>query len=146
MTIQEKINADLKAAILAKDEAKKSILRVLIGEFSRIPTDATKVVSDDKATSVIKKLVENAKIILSTSGSSNPLFDEIEAEIKILSEYLPKQLSEDELTGLIENLIISTGAASVKEMGKVMGGLKPYAGQYDGKLASEIIKKRLSQP
>lgn len=132
MTIQEKINTDLKAAMLAKDEAKKSILRVILGEFSRVTVSADKTVPDDKATAVLKKMVENAKLVNNTS------------EIEILNTYLPQQFSQDELTKVIEALIGSTGATSIKEMGKVMAGLKPYAGQYDGKLASEIIKAKLS--
>lgn len=132
VTIQQKITSDLKTAMLAKDEAKKSILRVVIGEFSRVTTNADKSVPDDKAIAVLKKMVENATQINNLS------------EVQILNTYLPKQMSVEELTNVIEKLIASTGATNVREMGKVMAALKPYAGQYDGKSASEIIKTKLA--
>lgn len=129
MTIQEKINADLKLAMIQKNEVVKSLLRVVIGEFNRVD----KTVSDEKATSILKKMVENAKEL----GNIN--------EIEILSGYLPSQLSETELREVILSITKDTGASSMKDMGKVMNGLKEkYAGMYDGKLASSLIKEYLS--
>jgi len=137
MTIQEQINVDLKSAMLAKNEYKKSILRVLIGEFNRVG----KVVDDAKAQSIIKKMVENATENgkLSSKGESS-LF-----EIAILNEYLPKQLTTDQLTMHISQLIEDKGYTSVKDMGKIMGDLKnQFGGQYDGRLASDLIKARFT--
>lgn len=131
MSIQEKVLTDLTSAIKNKDEVKKSILRVAIGEFNRVD----KIVSDEKATSILKKMVENLKMAPTANGA---------IEMDIISGYLPKQMSKEEIEVVIAGLITSTGATSVKEMGKIMGGLKQYAGQYDGKLASEIIKSKLS--
>lgn len=129
MTIQEKINADLRQAMLQKDETTKSLLRVVIGEFNRVD----KVLSDEKATSILKKMVENAKEV----GNEN--------EVAILQNYLPKQLSKDQLMGVISSIIEDYGYTSMKDMGKIMASLKEtHAGQYDGKLASEIIKNRLA--
>lgn len=129
MTIQEQINADLKQAMLQKDEATKSLLRVVIGEFNRVD----KVLSDDKATSILKKMVENAKEV----GNEN--------EVVILQKYLPQQLSKDELTALISSIIEDYSYSSVKDMGKIMASLKEtHAGRYDGKLASEIVKNRFA--
>lgn len=128
MTLQEKINADLKSAMLSKNEFQKSILRVLIGELNRVD----KVVGDDKVQSIIKKMIENAKIIGNTS------------EVDFLEKYLPQQLSEVELRNAITNHVNSNGY-TVKEMGKVMLFLKEtFAGQYDGKLASTIVKEILA--
>jgi len=130
MTLQEKINANLKSAMLSKNEFEKSILRVLIGEFNRID----KTVSDEKAMSIIKKMIENAKIVGNTF------------EVTYLEKYLPQQLSVDDLNKLVSQLIEDKKYSSLKDMGKVMNDLKAeYAGQYDGKLASEIIKSKLTQ-
>jgi uncharacterized protein YqeY len=130
MTIQEKVNADLKTAMLQKDEAKKSLLRVVIGEFNRVD----KVVDDAKATSILKKMLENAK------EQNNA------AEIAIINEYLPKELSKEELSAAIEAIINVNNYTTMKDMGKVMTALKDqYAGQYDGKLASELIKSLLTK-
>lgn len=132
MTIQEKINTDLKQAMLSKDEAKKSLLRVLIGEFNRVD----KIVDDSKAIAIIKKMVENASIV----GTPAALIEKA-----LLESYLPKQLTSDQLLILISQLIEDKGYTSSKDMGKIMGDLKnEYAGQYDGKLASELIKQRFS--
>lgn len=129
MTLQETINNDLRSAMLSKNEFNKSILRVLIGELNRVD----KIVSDEKVTSIVKKLIENAKLV----GNQH--------EITFLSGYLPQQLNEDQLKALVSQLIEDKGYSSLKDMGKVMNDLKTeHAGQYDGKLASEIIKSRLS--
>ena len=140
MTIQEQINVDLKGAMLAKNEYKKSILRVLIGEFNRVG----KVVDDAKAQSIIKKMVENAtengKLAASTGTDHASVH-----EIAILGEYLPKQLTTDQLTMHISQLIEDKGYTSVKDMGKIMGDLKnQFGGQYDGRLASDLIKARFT--
>lgn len=129
MTIQEKINQDLKEAMLSKNEPVKSLLRVVIGEFNRVD----KILSDEKASSILKKMVDNAKEV----GN--------EGEVVILEKYLPQQLTKDQLTGLVSSIIEDYGYSSMKDMGKIMAALKEtHAGQYDGKLASEIIKNRLA--
>lgn len=128
MTIQEKINANLKAAMLQKNEVEKSILRVIIGEFNRVD----KIVDDVKATGILKKMLENAK---QTPTSTSTL------ESQIIEAYLPKQLDKDQLMGIISQLIEDMKYTSIKDMGKIMADLKrEFAGQYDGKLANELIK------
>jgi hypothetical protein len=128
-TIQEMINADLKLAMLQKNEAVKSLLRVVIGEFNRVD----KIVSNDKATAILKKMVENAKLV----GNMDEVF--------ILEAYLPNQLSTQELELIIQSIIADNGFSSLKDMGKTMNILKEkYSGQYDGKVASDTIKKLLS--
>lgn len=129
MSIQEQVNLHLKNAILTSSNDVKSILRVLIGEFNRVD----KTVSDEKAISIVRKMIENAKIV----GNLN--------EVSILETYLPQQLSEDDLRTQISALIYSNNY-SAKEMGKIMSTLKEkYSGKYDGKLASSIAKELLSK-
>ena len=128
MTVQEKINIDLKLAMLNKEVDKKDLLRVVIGEFNRVD----KIVSDDKAIAIIKKMVENAK----DQGNTN--------EIPILEVYLPSQLDADELGIKINEIIDDLEATSMKDMGRVMGELKAkYSGTYDGKLASTLVRELL---
>lgn len=110
--------------MLAKNEFVKSILRVLIGEMNR----EGKTVSDERVTAIIKKMCENAKLV----GNDH--------EITILEKYLPKQLSEDDLRTIISALIFEN-SFTIKDMGKIMSSLKEkYNGQYDGKLAANVIK------
>ena len=124
MKLQEQIQADLKTAMLNKDENKKNLIRVILGEFSRVGKELT----DEQVIKILKKMLENAKEM------SN------QVEIDILETYLPKELSKEKLTALILKIIIDNGITSIKEMGKVMSGLKATGALYDGKVASEIIK------
>jgi uncharacterized protein YqeY len=125
--LQEKIEADLKTAIKNQSE-EKSLLRVIIGEFNRFG----KTLSDDEATKIIKKMKENAIEMHNQS------------EIDILDRYLPQMLSTEDLSIAIENIITENGIVDIKGMGIIMGKLKQkYPNQYDGKLASEIIRKHL---
>lgn len=130
MTLEERIAQDLKQAMLQKNEAKKSLLRVLIGEFNR--KGDGKGIGDAKATDVIKGMIENAKLVNNND------------EIVILEEYMPKQLTKDQLDMHISQFIEEKKYSSVKDMGKLMNDLKAtFPGQYDGKLASELVKERL---
>lgn len=135
MTIQEQVNVHLKNAILTSSNEVKSILRVLIGEFNRVD----KIVSDEKATAIIKKMVDNAKE-RNAKESDETRREANLTEIGILETYLPKQLSETELKTAL-TLLIEANEYTNKDMGKIMAYLKQnYAGRYDGKLASELIK------
>lgn len=127
MKLQEQISADLKTAMLSKNEEIKSLLRVVIGEMNREGKELT----DDRILSIIKKMIENAKLIKTTTS---------EKEILILEKYLPQQLSEKELVAAI-NTIVTTNSYNLKDMGKIMSELKEkYPNQYDGKMASGMIK------
>lgn len=128
MTIQEQINIDLKNAMLNKDNNKRDLLRVVIGEINRID----KNLSDEQVIKIIKKMFENAVELGNVT------------EQEILNTYLPKMLSIDELTSIINNFIKDNNLTSVKETGKVMQFLKQtYNSLYDGKDVNNILKQIL---
>lgn len=128
MTIQEHIVNDMKIAMREKNVEVRDLLRVVIGEFNREGKD----VSDEKATATIKKMVQNAK----DQGN--------DSEATILEVYLPQQMDENELTLIINQIITVNGFDSMKDMGKVMSELKnDHAGQYDGKMASTLVRELL---
>lgn len=130
MSLQKRIADDLKAAMKNGEESRKSLLRVIIGEMNRVD----KNLPDERVIAIIKKMVEGVKLV-----------GNVEEE-KILSEYLPKQLDEAQLTSLISALIFENNY-TIKDMGKIMSALKEkYNGQYDGKLASTLVKSLLSTP
>jgi uncharacterized protein YqeY len=134
MTIQEQINEDLKEAIKNRDEEKKSYLRVVIGEFSRIKAaDGSKNHSDEVITKELRKLEENAKLM----GN--------EYEQEVLSKYLPQKYNEEQITAIVLGIINLNKITSIKEMGKVMGLLKqdPKSSLIDNAIASRIIKETL---
>ena len=127
----EKINEDFMSAYKAKEMVKKDFLGVLKTEVSR----NTKVPNDDIVIGKIKSMIKNAAATNSLS----------EVELEILNQYLPTQLSEDELKVIITEATTTLNVNNIRGMGMVMGYLKThYDGQYDGKLASNIIKTKLS--
>ena len=140
MTLQERIKADLKNAMLTNNTDVKAILRILIGELNQKGKDH----SDVDVVAVVKKLIESAKVIISTPEiAGGERLATAVREISILEPYLPKQLTEEELRNSI-TLVVSTNSYTVKDMGKVMSYLKDnFAGQYDGKLASTVVKEIL---
>ena len=129
MKLQEQIGNDMVIAMRTKNVETLSLLRVLIGEFSRIGKDLT----DDEVLREIRKMSENAKSL----GN--------ETEVKILDVYLPTMLDVDQLTVIISGIIDQNGYSGMKDMGKVMSEIKTLnvASQIDGKLASDIVKSLL---
>jgi uncharacterized protein YqeY len=129
MTVQEKVNMDFQAAIILRDNPTRDILRVVIGEFNR----EDKIILDDSALKIIKKMYENA-VEFGTSGH----------EIDILEGYLPQQMDKLELKRVLMNHIMNLNSPSMKDMGSVMGFLKEnHGGTYDGKLASTLVRELL---
>lgn len=128
MKLQEKIHSDLKNAMINKDNHRKDLLRVLIGEINR----EGKELSDERIIKIIKKMSENALIM------NNQL------EIDILSEYLPKMLTEQEIDVIISDYILNNDINNIKQMGLVMKYLKDeYGSSIDGKIASLIFKNKI---
>ena len=124
----------IKSAILNKDVETLSILRVLKGEIERNEqTSKGKIdLSDSDIINIVKKLAQGVK---DTNGSVT--------ELTVLESFLPKQLSEAELTSLVSDFV-QANSVSLKDMGHIMSYFKSnYGGQYDGKLLSEIVKRLL---
>lgn len=113
------------------DKTELNLLRVIKGEIGRLE-DANTKLNDDKITSLLKKMVENLKQIPSDTSA---------IEIELIERYLPKQLSEDELSNIITSYMSTNDISTIKDMGKIMGFLKTnHSGQYDGNVANKIIK------
>ena len=148
MGLTEKINADIKNAMLAKEQVKLATLRAI---KSALLLEATKGgssdVSDEVAIKIMTKLhkqrKESADIYIKQDRQD---LAEVEpAEAKILEEYLPAQLREDEIRAIVNEIVTSSGASSMADMGKVMGQASAkMAGKADGKLISGIVKELLS--
>ena len=148
MDLFEKINADIKSAMLAKDKVRLETLRGIKKEFIEAKTakggDGT--LSDDVATKILVKMVKQRKESASIYASQNraDLSENELAEAAVIEEYLPKQLSEEELTAELQKIIAEVGATSAKEMGKVMGvASKALAGRAEGKAISAKVKELL---
>ena len=131
MSIIEKISKDFMSAYKDKDMEKKNFLGVIKTEV----TKETKTPEDNYVVGKLKSMVKNAQ-------STNSL---TEYELNIINDYLPTQMTEDVLRETIGNFITKEDLSTMKDMGKIMGYLKSnFEGEYDGKLASTIIKELLT--
>lgn len=149
MDLFEKISADIKTAMLAKDKVRLETLRGIKKEFLEAKTakGADGELSDDTAIKIMSKMVKQRRETAEIYNSQNrPELAENElAEAAVIEEYLPKQLSESELEEGLKTIIAQTGATSAKEMGKVMGvASKALAGKADGRAISAKVKELLS--
>lgn len=149
MDLFEKISADIKAAMLAKDKVRLETLRGIKKEFLEAKTakggDGT--LSDDVAMKILVKMVKQRKESANIYASQNraDLSENELAEAAVIEEYLPKQLSDEELTAELKKIIAEVGATSSKEMGKVMGvASKALSGRAEGKAISAKVKELLA--
>jgi uncharacterized protein YqeY len=148
MSLREKLDADLKASMLAKDSAKTSALRMIKAAVRNKEIDAGHTTLDDAGMTQIlvglKKQREDS-IKQYKEGNRQDLADKEQAELDILQAYLPQALSADEVTAIIKKAIVDTGAAGAKDMGKVMKAVTPQTtGRADGKAVSEQVKALLA--
>lgn len=149
MALFDKISEDIKSAMKARDKVRLETLRNIKKVFLEAKTapGSDGELKDDAALKIIQKLAKQGKETAKTYTDNNrqDLADEELAQVKVLEEYLPKQLSEAEIEAKVKEIISSTGASSMKDMGKVMGtATKQLAGQADGKIIAAIVKKLLA--
>lgn len=139
----------MKDAMKAKEAGKQrlSVIRLVRGAIRQLEIDGKRELGDEDVLGVIGKEAKQRRDAIEDfkRGGRDDLVAEAEAEIAILMEYLPKQLSEDEVQGLVKEAIAASGASSPKDMGKVMKELMPKVkGRADGKMVNEIVKAALA--
>ncbi len=148
MSLEEKINQDLKTAMKAKDQAGLRGIRAIKNAILLTKTDGSGTELDEAGEiKLVQKLIKQRKDSLDIYKKQDRADLAIveEEEIAVLEKYLPAQLSEDDLIPIIQEIINKTGADSMKDMGKVMGMASgQLAGQADGKTISAIVKKLLN--
>jgi len=147
MPLKTRITADMKAAMRAKDTARLSVIRMLLAAIKQREIDERKELSDAEIFAVIDKMVKqrNDSIVQFEVGKRADLVAAEKAEVVILREYQPVQLTRDELDALIAYAIRVTGAAGASGIGKVMTALRAeLAGRADLALVSALVKARLS--
>jgi len=141
--IKAKLQEDIKTAMKARDQEKLTTLRVLSSAIKQVEVDTRKELDDAAVLTILQKEIKKRRDAqqFAEEAKRDDLIAQNKAEIALIQEYLGKQFSEDELRGLIQQLI-SSGADNV---GKVMGELnKSHKGKFDGKMASELTKSLLS--
>ena len=148
MDLFDTISAQIKDAMLAKDRVRLEALRGIKKEFleARSLPGAGGTLSDDDAVKILVKMDQQRRQsdeIYSQNGRQEMAADEL-AQMAVIEEFLPKQLSDEELTAELQKIIAQTGASSAKDMGKVMGvATKTLAGKADGRLISDKVKELL---
>ena len=145
-SIKERLASDMKQAMRDKDNVRKDTLRMLRAAIQRREVDERIELDEAQVLAVIEKLVKQARdsITQFEQGGRQDLADKEKKELDVLISYLPAQLSAAEIEQHIKAVIDETGAASMKDMGKVMGKLKPLLqGKADMAAVSASIKKQL---
>ena len=149
--LRDDINNAVKEAMKAKDERKLSTLRMVNSTLKNADIDARgqgkPPLSDDDVLGVLQKMIKQRQesVALYDKGGRPELAAAEREEIAVISAYLPKQMSDDEVKAAIAAVISETGAAGIKDMGKVIGALKgKYAGQMDFGKASGLVKAALT--
>ncbi|MEZ4601528.1 MAG: GatB/YqeY domain-containing protein [Syntrophotaleaceae bacterium] len=147
MSLKERLNDAMKEAMKAKDSLRLSTIRLIRSAIKNREIDARQELDDagviDVLSSLVKQRKESAQVY--RDNQRPELAEKEEAELAILQEYLPAQLSLEELGTLIDETIAELGASSQKDMGRVMKVVSAQTkGRADGKVVSEMVKERLS--
>ncbi len=146
MTLKERITEDMKTAMRSGEKDRLAVIRLLQAAIKQREVDERITLDDAQVTSVLEKMIKQRKesIVAFEKGQRADLVAKETAEIAVLTPYLPAQLSDAELDALIAEAISQTGAASIKDMGKVMGLVKAKAaGKADMGAVGARIKARL---
>lgn len=145
-TIQARINDAVKDAMRAKDKERLGTLRLATAEFKKVEVDERITLDDARVIAILDKMIKQRKDSVQqfTAGGRTDLAEKEQAEIAVLSEFLPAALTDAELDELIRNAIADTGAGGMKDMGKVMAALKPQVqGRTDMGALSQKIQSLL---
>ena len=149
MALFDQISNDIKEAMKARDKVRLETLRNIKKVFIEAKTapGADDTLEDADALKILSKLAKQGKDAAVTFVTQNrqDLADNELEQVQVIEEYLPKQMSEEEIKQAVKEIIAATGATSMKDMGKVMGtASKQLAGKADGKIISGIVKKLLA--
>jgi len=147
MSLKEKLMEDLKDAMKNHNEIKKNTVTMIRASIKQIEVDKRVELEDNEIIDIISKEAKKRKDALAEfeKAGREDLIAQTNEELVIIKEYLPEELSIEELTSIIEETIKEVGAETMKDMGKVMQAVKAKtAGRADGKTINEIVKSKLS--
>jgi hypothetical protein len=146
MSIKDRIQQDMKDAMRAKEKVRLGTIRLILAAIKQREVDERIELDDTQVIAVLDKMAKQRRESISQfeQAGRDDLIAQENAELGIILPYLPEALGEDELNALIEAAMEATGASSIKDMGKVMGQLKPkIQGRADMGAVSALIKSRL---
>ncbi len=146
MSLSERLNDDMKAAMRSQDKFRLSVIRMIRSSIKNVEIDQRKTLTDNEVLEIVGRELKQRKDSLQEfeKAGRDDLVVSLQAEIGIITEYMPEQLTEEEVTSIVQQTIEEVGASTKAEMGKVMGALMPKVkGRADGKLVNQIVQRLL---
>lgn len=147
MSLEKILMDDLKTSMKEKDTVRKNTITLVRAAIKQIEVDERRNVTDEEIREIISKQIKGKRTAIKDfeKGNRDDLVDLTNKEIDILLDYLPKQLSQEEVELIVEDTIRDLGASSMKDIGLVMKGVMPkVAGKTDGNIVSSIVKNKLT--
>lgn len=146
MNLSERLNEDMKQAMKSQDKFKLSTIRMVRSAIKNLEIDLKRTLNDDEVLEILGREIKQRKDSLQEfeKAGRDELSANLKAEIEIIGQYLPAQLTEEEIKVIVQQTIQETGASSKADMGKVMGALMPKVkGLADGKLVNQAVQQLL---
>ena len=144
MSLKDEINKEMKAAMKSRDKDRLKTIRLILSEIKRVEVDERIAVDDQRILSILAKMIKQRRDSIAQYDSAGRTeLSKIETdEITVINEFLPEALTDDEINNLIEKAISETGAESMKDMGRVMGIIRP---QIQGRADAGEVSKRVKE-
>lgn len=146
MSLSDRLNEDMKQAMKSQDKFKLSVIRMVRSTIKNSEIDLKRPLDDNEVLDVLTREIKQRKDSLQefTKAGRDDLADNLSAELVILAEYMPQQLSEEEVKAIVQQTIQQIGASSKADMGKVMTALMPQVkGRADGKIINQLVQQLL---
>ena len=148
MTLSERLQTDLTQAIRDRDEMRRDSLRMAISAINLAAKNARRDLSDDEVVGVLQREIKTRRETVESSAAAGrtEIAAEEQAKLEIIAAYMPEQLSDEDLTAMVNKAIDETGATSAREMGKVMAAVMPQIkGRAEGKQVSARVAQELAK-
>lgn len=146
MNLSDRLNEDMKQAMKDKDKFRLSVIRMVRAAIKNIEIDQKRTLEDSEVLDILQREVKQRKDSLQefTKAGRDELAADVQAEIAVISHYLPQQMSEEEIKAVVQQTIQEVGASSKADMGKLMGVLMPKVkGRADGRLVNQLVQQLL---
>ncbi|KQX64782.1 GatB/YqeY domain-containing protein [Paenibacillus sp. Root444D2] len=146
MSLSDRLNEDMKQAMKSQDKFKLSVIRMVRSTIKNSEIELKRALDDNEVLDVLTREIKQRKDSLHefTKAGRDDLAEGLKAELVILAEYMPQQLSEEEVKAIVQQTIQQIGASSKADMGKVMTALMPQVkGRADGKLINQLVQQLL---
>ncbi len=146
--IRTQMQDALKQAMVNKDNLRRDVLRMALNALKQVEIDERKTLTPEEVLTILQKELKKRRETVDEARKAgrDDIADEEQGQLEVFEMFLPKQMSREEITAIVQEVIRETGVTSAKEMGKVMGALMPKVrGLADGKLVNDVVREQLSE-